>query len=233
MIKRGTFDPSEGYNYAKAREDFIMNKSRKDTGLLGTATEALGGAVSAGGLAKAGVTAARFVPEGLSGAKAFLAGSAAAGADAAAIGGFSGAMEGNGLQERATNAGIGTAVGGAIGGATPGVMTALKILATPITSQIAARLIQSNMRKRKLPEPYPRGKPPRRKSSLRCCTLKTRGRASFTLADASATPASVCFRRLPDRPGRAARRLLMLSTHGRATRAGGFPVPYRRHLMRH
>jgi len=64
MIKRGTIDPREGYNYAKAREDLIMNKSRENTGLLGTATEALGGAVSAGGLAKAGITAAGLLPEG-------------------------------------------------------------------------------------------------------------------------------------------------------------------------
>jgi hypothetical protein len=65
MIKRGTIDPREGYNYAKAREDLIMNKSRENTGLAGTAVEALGGGVSAGGLAKAGVTAARaYLPEG-------------------------------------------------------------------------------------------------------------------------------------------------------------------------
>jgi hypothetical protein len=46
MIKRGTIDPREGYNYAKAREDLIMNKSRENTGIAGTAVEALGGGVS-------------------------------------------------------------------------------------------------------------------------------------------------------------------------------------------
>jgi len=61
-------------------------------------------------------------------------------ADAAGIGAFSGAMEGNGLQERATNAAKGAAVGGALGYLTPGVTGAVKFLATPITSQIAARL---------------------------------------------------------------------------------------------
>src|SRR4051812_6526775 len=36
MFKRG-INPKEAYNYAKAREDLIMNKSRENTGALGTA----------------------------------------------------------------------------------------------------------------------------------------------------------------------------------------------------
>ena len=53
MIRHGTFDPTGGYNYAKARQDYSLDQSRKNTGMLGTAAEALhGGAVSAGGLAK-------------------------------------------------------------------------------------------------------------------------------------------------------------------------------------
>src|SRR6266404_7590340 len=36
MVKRGTFNPVEGYNYAKAREDQIMEDARKNTGVLGT-----------------------------------------------------------------------------------------------------------------------------------------------------------------------------------------------------
>lgn len=136
MIKRGTFNPVEGYNYAKAREDRIMDDSRENTGILGTATEALGGVVSGAGLAKAGVTAARFLaPEASLAARA-----GASAADGAAIGGFSGAMEGNGLAERGENAVKGLAIGGVAGGVLPAIGSGIKFLASPITSQISARL---------------------------------------------------------------------------------------------
>jgi hypothetical protein len=62
-IKRGV-GLGEGYNYAKAREDQIMGDARKNTGLLGDAAEMLGGGVTGGGLASAGVTTARaLAPE--------------------------------------------------------------------------------------------------------------------------------------------------------------------------
>ncbi|WP_301406299.1 hypothetical protein, partial [Enterococcus entomosocium] len=51
MIKRGTFNPAEGYRFAKAREDQIMSDARDNTGALGTAAEVLGGGVAGGGLA--------------------------------------------------------------------------------------------------------------------------------------------------------------------------------------
>ena len=136
MIKHGTADPREGYNYAKAREDKIMGDSRENTGLLGTLTEALGGGVSAGGLTKAGVTAARFLAPDAG----ILARAGAGAADAATFGGVSGAMEGNGLQERATNAAHGALVGGSVGYLAPGVAAAVKTLASPVVSQVAARL---------------------------------------------------------------------------------------------
>lgn len=136
MIKRGTMDPREAYAYAKAREDKIMEDSREKTGILGTATEALGGAVSAGGLANAGITAGRFIaPEASIWARA-----GAGAVDNAAIGGFSGAMEGNGIEERATNAVKGGVVGGVLGGALPLAGRAAGIVASPITSQISARM---------------------------------------------------------------------------------------------
>lgn len=136
MVKRGTIDPREAYAYAKAREDKIMADARENTGLAGTATEALGGVVSGAGLAKAGVTAAHFLaPEA-----GLLARTGASAADAAAVGGFSGGMEGNGLAERGENALKGAAIGGVVGGGAPAVGAGIKVLASPITSQIAARL---------------------------------------------------------------------------------------------
>lgn len=134
MIKRGTFSPREGYNYAKAREDLIMDDARKNTGMVGTAAELAGGVLTGTGLARAGAT---FMPAAGAGLGAR---SAAAGADAALMGGFAGAAEGNGLAERGGNAMQGALLGGAIGGAAPGVIGLLKTVASPITSNIAARV---------------------------------------------------------------------------------------------
>lgn len=136
MFKRGTLDPREGYNYAKAREDLIMNKSRKDTGALGTAAEVLGGGVSGVGLASGGVTAARVLaPEA-----GLLARTGASAADAAALGGFTGAMEGNGLQERGANALKGAAIGGLAGGVLPPALAIGGAALSPVVSNIRARV---------------------------------------------------------------------------------------------
>jgi hypothetical protein len=115
MVKHGTIDPREGYNYAKAREDQIMGDARKNTGALGTAAELLGGGIAGAGLLNGGVTATRFLAPNANVFK--RAGTSAI--DAAGIGGFSGAMQGNGLEERATNAMKGGATGAVLGGALP------------------------------------------------------------------------------------------------------------------
>jgi hypothetical protein len=136
MIKRGTFNPIEGYNYAKAREDQIMGDARKNTGALGTAAEVLGGVTSGAGLARGGVTAARFLaPEA-----GLLARSGASAVDAAGLGAFTGAMEGNGLAERGMNALKGGLLGGALGGATPGALALGGAALSPIISNIRARV---------------------------------------------------------------------------------------------
>jgi hypothetical protein len=136
MIKRGTFNPIEGYNYAKAREDQIMGDARKNTGALGTGAEILGGVTSGAGLARGGLTAARFLaPEA-----GLLARSGASAADAAGIGAFSGAMEGNGLAERGANLLKGGLLGGALGGATPGALALGGAALSPLLSNIRARV---------------------------------------------------------------------------------------------
>ena len=53
---------SEGYSYAKARENQIVNDARANTGLVaGTAAELLGGSVAGGGLGRAGFTTSRML----------------------------------------------------------------------------------------------------------------------------------------------------------------------------
>ncbi|MDE5451336.1 hypothetical protein GWE18_00400 [Bradyrhizobium sp. CSA112] len=135
MFKRG-INPIEGYNYAKAREDQIMGDARKNTGALGTAAEVLGGGISGAGLASGGITAARF----LSPEAGLLARTGASAADAAGLGAFSGAMEGNGLAERGMNALKGGLLGGVLGWATPAALSLGGVVASPIISNIRARI---------------------------------------------------------------------------------------------
>ena len=66
----------------KAREDQILNDSRRNTGALGIATELLGGGVAGGGLANADLTTGRL----LSSAPGLLGRTATSAADAAALG---------------------------------------------------------------------------------------------------------------------------------------------------
>lgn len=196
MIKRGV-NPKEAYNFAKAREDLIMQKSRENTGIAGTAVEALGGAVGAGGLAQGGVTAARYLaPEA-----GLVARSAAAGADAAGVGLFSGAMEGNGLKERATNAATGAVVGGVLGAATPGVIAAAKILATPITSQLAARSNPKAFAEAQIARAISEGKVTPDEVSLALLQAHNEGQGVFTVADALGNPGQRMLSTVARSPG--------------------------------
>lgn len=135
MVKRGTFSPREGYNYAKAREDLILDDSRKNTGVLGTVAEIGGGALSGTGLANVGVTAARALAPGAG----IFQRSLASAADAAGYGALSGAMEGNAFNERAKNAVLGSVLGAGVGLAAPAVMGTIGAFASPIVSNIRAR----------------------------------------------------------------------------------------------
>lgn len=136
MIKHGTFSPAEGYDYAKAREDQEMGDARKNTGLAGDAAEMAGGAVTGGGLAKGGLTAARMLaPEA-----GLLARAGASAADAAGLGGISGFNEGNGLGERLANAAKGAGTGALVGGALPVAGAIASGVAAPVLGNLRARI---------------------------------------------------------------------------------------------
>jgi hypothetical protein len=180
MIKRGTIDPREGYNYAKAREDLIMNKAREKTGLLGTAAEVLGGGVSGAGLASGGLTAARFLaPEA-----GLFARSAASAADAGALGGFSGAMEGNGVAERFNNAVKGLAAGGALGGLTPGALKLAGAALSPVISNIRARVNPEGFAQSQIARGIHESGIDPNELSLRTVQAANEGQPQYTLADA-------------------------------------------------
>lgn len=134
MIKRGTFDPREGYNYAKARENLIMDEARKNTGALGTAVELGGGVLSGTGLSNAGATLAR---PGMGWAGRTLAGAG----EGAGYGAVSGALDGgDSFSDRFSGAGKGAMVGALTGGALPTLGAIGGAVAAPVVSNIRARV---------------------------------------------------------------------------------------------
>jgi len=135
MIRHRTLSPAEGYNYAKAREDLILDKARDETGILGTATEALAGAVTGGALGKNGITTGRWLAQ----EAGLIPRVASSAADSAVIGGVAGANEGNGLAERARNAATGLVTGGVLGGVLPIAGSLIKGAAAPIFAHLKAR----------------------------------------------------------------------------------------------
>lgn len=180
MFKRGTFSPREAYNYAKAREDLNLDDARKNTGALGTVAEIAGGVGTGLGAARAGLSFA----QGLAPNAGLLSRSAAAAGDAAAFGAVSGAGEGNSLGERAGNSLIGGAAGGILGAAAPGALSLLGQAASPILSNIRARIN---------PEGFARGQVARaiqesgaspNELSLNMVQAANEGQGAYTLADA-------------------------------------------------
>lgn len=179
MIKRGTFNPVEGYNYAKAREDKIMGDARENTGALGTAAEVLGGGVSGAGLAQGGVTAGRFLAPNAG----FFARSGASAADAAGLGAATGAMEGNGLQERLTNALKGAGIGAGVGLVTPAALKLLGAVASPIVSNIRARMNPAGYAEGQVARAIHESGVSPDDLSLRAVQAANEGQPQFTLAD--------------------------------------------------
>lgn len=120
MMRQGTFNPAEGYRYAKAREDMMLEEARQNQGVAGTIAELGGGVVSGTALGRAGAT---FMPMGPgAGLTARIGGAAADGAVYGAVSGFN---EGSGVGDRLSNAALGGAVGGVAGAAIPAIGAAL------------------------------------------------------------------------------------------------------------
>jgi hypothetical protein len=137
MYRRGTLNPLEAFNYAKARENLAIDDARRNTGYAGTAAELVGGAAGGLGLVNSGVTAGRLLS---SAAPGLLGRTAVGAADAAAMGGVAGLNEGDSLSDRLSNAGRGAAIGGLVGGALPVAGAAASGVFSPFISNIMARI---------------------------------------------------------------------------------------------
>lgn len=138
MAKRGTLNPFEGYNYAKARENLILEDARDNTGLVGTGAEMVGGLMGAGQLAKAGMS---FIA-GIAPSASMATRAAAGAADGAIIGAITGAGEGEGAGGRAWEAAkagtIGSTVGGAFPVAAKGASSAYEALKNMLSERMIA-----------------------------------------------------------------------------------------------
>lgn len=136
MIEHGTFDPTEGYAYAKAQQNALADAGNAAHPYLNGGASLAGGVMTGAGAAKAGLT---FVPSVAEGEAAPGLARVAAGmaGDGAAYGGITGFNSGEG-SNRLTDAATGALVGGATGGALP--IAARSVVANPIVSQLSARL---------------------------------------------------------------------------------------------
>ncbi len=135
MIARGTINPAEAYDWAKARQDAQLAQARQETGMLGTAAEVMGGVGSGVRLAQAGLTAMPRAANAGLGARTL-----GAVADGAAYGAVTGAGEGSGVGGRLGGAAMGGATGAVIGGALPAVASGVNLITAPIRSNIMARV---------------------------------------------------------------------------------------------
>lgn len=144
MYRHGTLDPTEGYKYAKAFQDERLNRSKKNTGLAGDAAELIGGVGTGVGLASKGVTllkdGQKFIPRMLA-----MGGEGAG--YGATVGFNSGEDEG-----RIKNAAIGLALGGGTGLLSPVAGYLAKGAASPIISNITARMDPEGFARAKLAE---------------------------------------------------------------------------------
>lgn len=196
MFKRGV-GPGEAYNYAKAREDQIMGDARKNTGALGTALEIGGGVGSGIGLARGGATfGSLLAPEA-----GIAARSLASAGDAAALGGFSGGMEGNGLAERGENALKGGALGLAVGGATPGVLGLLGAAASPVVSNIRAQMNPRGYAQSQIARAASESGRPVAQITDDLAQAAREGQGMFTLADAMGNPGQRMLSSVARAPG--------------------------------
>jgi hypothetical protein len=199
MIKRGTLDPREGYNYAKAREDLIMDDARKNTGAAGTAAEILGGVGSGLGASRAGLSLANALP-----ATAGLLGRTAASAgDAAIMGGLAGAGEGNSISERFNNALMGGAVGGGVGAVAPGLTSLAGQALSPVISNIRARINPEGFAQSQVARAISESGQSPSQISLNMVQAANEGQGAYTLADALGNSGQRMLSTTTRSPGRA------------------------------
>ena len=127
MARRGTINPVEGYNYAKARENLLNEQTRANTaGVGGAAAEVAGGLATGAGVLGGGTR----LGAATIGGRTIPASAVNYGVNlgkAAGFGAVTGFGEGDSLEDRAKHALIGGTVGTALGAALPAVAPAFGV----------------------------------------------------------------------------------------------------------
>lgn len=197
MFKHGTFNPAEGYRYAKAREDLALENARKDTGALGTAAEIGGGIMSGSALARGGIgLLGRLAPNAGLGAK-----TAASATDAALYGTAAGLGEGNTLAERGQNALIGGGTGALLGGVAPGALKLAGAIAAPVVSNLRARINPAGYAQNQVARAISESGQSPQDLANAVSRAAQEGQGEFTLADAMGSPGSRMLSTVTRAPG--------------------------------
>lgn len=194
MLVRGTANPVEAYNYARAYNDLSRDKTREDHRVAATAINLAGGLGVAGGLAKNGVT---LVKEG----QGLLSRVGAMAGEGAAYGGLTGFNEGNGIEDRLSGAGKGAALGGAIGGALPVVGRALSSVAAPAVSNVMARIDPEGSARARLARALSESGLTSAKVGREVENAANSGQGVYTVADALGKPGQELMSMVARAPG--------------------------------
>lgn len=189
MIEHKTFSPSEGYNYAKAEENLAKSQGDAAHPYINGAADLAGGIATGTAL-----PAARITSVGKLGS---ILGSTV---DGAGLGAATGFLSGEG-DGRISGAEQGGLTGGAIGGGIPLAGAAIKAVASPVTSNIAARLWPENSAKATLARALVNsGKSPEDiQAALDNATAA--GQPQFTAADALGKPGADMLSNVVRSPG--------------------------------
>lgn len=171
---------SDRYAHSLRDQQKTDKQFSEDHPFVDTGAKLAGGGATGYGLAKNGLTAARF----LSSDSGLLARSAASAADAAGLGGLAGSFEGDGLGERAANAAKGAAAGLVVGGAAPTVLGTVKGILSPIVSNIMARYNPKGFAEGQVARAIHESKISPDQLSLDAVQAANEGQGVYTLADA-------------------------------------------------
>lgn len=195
MIKRGTFNPAEGFRYAKARENLDLEKARESTGIAGTVAETLGGVGSGLGLVRNGITSAGRFGTGL------FPRIASSAVDGGLLGLTSGAMEGDSLSERGSNALQGGLLGVGVGAAAPAVGAAAKTAFAPVISNIRARINPEGYAQSQVARAITESGQTPSQITGSVSQAASEGQPMFTLADAMGNPGQRMLSTVTRAPG--------------------------------
>jgi hypothetical protein len=217
MVRQGTFSPVEGFKYAKAFQDERNKQARDATGLLGNVAELAGSVLTGGNIANAGGTLLRA-------GQSLPARAGAMAGEGAAYGGVSGFNEGDGFTDRLKGAAGGAAAGGLLGGAIPAVGAAARTVASPVVSNIAARIDpEGSARARVARAIGESGQTPAGLAS-ELQNASAAGQGEFALADAMGNPGQRLLSTVARAPGEGRTRVVETMNArqaGQAERVGG------------